>query len=98
MILWVLTWFSLLKGRPACVSPAHSKQHSPLWLLLPQAASLGLPGRSKSWGRGCRRVGIYTSGSGMGSPRRTGTWAQKRKRHKSENLGEPKIEVLNSRF
>lgn len=64
---------------------------------LPQAASLGLPGRSKSWGRGCRRVGIYTSGSGMGSPRKTGTWAQKRKRYKSENLGEPKIEVLNSR-
>lgn len=76
-----------------------SKQYPPLWLPgLPQAASLGLPGRSKSWGRGCRRVGIYTSGSGMGSPHKIGIWAQKRKRHRSENLGESKIEVLlNSR-
>lgn len=56
---------------------------------LPQGASLGLPGRSKSWGHGCRHADIYTSGSGMGSPRKTGTWAQRRERHRSENLGEP---------
>lgn len=71
-----------LKGRRLTRgSHAHSKQH-PLWDL-PQAALPGLPGRSKSWDRGCRRADIYTSGSGMGSPRKTGTWAQRRKRHTS---------------
>lgn len=61
---------------------------------LPRAASLGPPGRSKSWGHECRRAGICTSGIGMGSQRRTGTCTQRRKRHKSQSLSEPKAEGL----
>ena len=77
------------------MSLAHGRQHSWLWLWdLPQPASPGLPGRSKTWGRGCRRGGIYTSGSGTDSPHRTGTWAQRRERHTSQDLYVPKAESL----
>lgn len=93
MVLLDLPLFPLFKGKPPWVPLAHGRQHSWLWLWdLPQAASPGLPGRSKTWGRGCRRGGIYTSGSGRGSPRRTGTWAQRRNRHKSEDLYAPEAE------
>ena len=72
---------------------AGSTHRSGFWDL-PQAASLGLPGRSMSWGHGCRRVGTYTSSSRKGSPCKTGTWAQGRMKHRSETPGEPKAEGL----
>lgn len=76
MVLRDLPLFLFREGLPVCpMLTASDAHHSGCWDL-PQAASLGLPGRSKSWGHGCRRAGIYTSGSGRGSPRRTGTWAR----------------------
>lgn len=80
MVLHGFPLVSPLKGMSLFCVPC-SKQEALTTLAardLPQAALLGLPGRSKSWGHGCRHAGIYTSGSGMDSPRRTGTWAQRK--------------------